>query len=63
MQIMLKDENERNISRRTNSIDLVIYAERISRCLERELVRRFRIREGRIWISRRVFVRVKEEIW
>jgi len=58
---MLKNEDERNISRKTSSMDLVIYTERISRCLKRELVRRFRIREGRIWVSRRVFLKVKEE--
>ena len=58
---MLKNEDERNISRKASSMDLVIYTERISRCLKRELVRRFRIREGRIWVSRRVFLKVKEE--
>ena len=48
MQIILKDEDEGNISRRTNSINLVICAERVSGCLERELVGIFEIEEGRI---------------
>ena len=48
MQIILKDEDEGNISRRTNSIDLVICAGRVSGCLERELVGIFEIEEGRI---------------
>ena len=48
MQIILKNENKENTSRRTNLINLVIYIRRISGCLEREFVERFGISGGRI---------------
>ena len=61
MQIILKDKDKGNISRRTNSMDLVIYIRRISKCLEREFVERFEIKRSRIQINRRIFVKVKKE--
>jgi len=42
MQIILKDENERNNSGRTNPIGVVIYTRRISRCMEGKFVGGFR---------------------
>ena len=53
MQIIFEDKDERNNSRRTNLIDLVIYTGRICRCVEGEFIGGFRIRRSRIWISRR----------
>ena len=38
MQIVYKNEDERSSSRRTDPVDFVIYARRISRCVEREYV-------------------------
>ena len=40
MQAVLKNEDERSISRRANSVDIVIYIGGISRYLEEEYIRR-----------------------
>jgi len=41
----------------------IIYAERVSRCMEREFVRRFGIRRSRIRVSREIFIGHKKRIW
>ena len=41
MQIISKDENERSSSRRTNTIDTIIYVGRIGGYMKQELVGKF----------------------
>ena len=41
MQIIFENEEKRSNSKGTNSIDTIICTGRISRCVEREYVRRF----------------------
>ena len=48
MQIILEDEDERSYSGGTDSMDSVIYIERISRCVERKHVRRLGSKGNRI---------------
>jgi len=48
MQIIYKNKDEGGGSRRTNSIDVVICVERISRCLEGEYIGGFGNRTIRI---------------
>ena len=42
---------------------IIICTRRISRCVERKLVGRFKIRRSRVWASRRIFARIKKRIW
>ena len=44
-------------------MNTIICAERVSRCMKREFVGRFGIRRSRIWVSREIFVEIKEIIW
>jgi len=44
-------------------VDIVICAERASRYIEEECIRRLGIGESRIKVGKRVFVRVKKGIW
>ena len=46
MQAISEDEDERNNSRRTNLVNVVIYIERIGGHMEREFIKEFRIRES-----------------
>jgi len=48
MQIIFENKNERSSSRETNIIDTIICIERISKYMERELVRRLRNRRSKI---------------
>ena len=48
MQIIFEDEDERDNGGGTNPMNSVIYTGRISRCVEREYVRRFGGRGDRI---------------
>ena len=48
MQTIFENEDERSNSGEANSMDTIIYIERISRCMERECVRRFGNRRIRI---------------
>ena len=41
MQAIHQDEDERSSSRGANSVDIIIYTERVGRCLERKYIRRF----------------------
>jgi len=45
MQTVFEDENERDNGRRTDSIDVVLYAGNISRCVKRKYIGEFRIWE------------------
>ena len=63
MYVILKDEDEGKIGRRTGSMNTIICTRRIGKCIEREFVGRFRIRKSRIWVSGRIHVRTKERIW
>ena len=47
----LYDEIERDNGGGTNSMSTVIYVGRICGCVEKEFIRRFGNRRGRIWIS------------
>ena len=59
---MLKNKDEENNSRGTDSMDFVICAERIGGCMKGEFVKEFRIWESRIQINREIFVENKKEI-
>ena len=59
---MLKNKDEENNSRGTDSMDFVICAGRIGRCMKGEFVKEFRIWESRIQINREIFVETKKEI-
>jgi len=63
MQIVLENEDEKGNSRRTNLIGLVICARGISRCIEGKFIREFGKQKSRIWVSRRIFVRIKKRVW
>ena len=63
MQTIFEDESERDNSKETNSMDTIIYVERISGYIEREFIRRSENKKGRIWIGQRIFVGVKKEVW
>jgi len=63
MQTIFEDEDERSNGKRAGSMDTIIYTERISRCVKRECVRRFGDRRTRIQVSRRIFGRIKKEVW
>lgn len=62
MQNILKDENERSYCRETDLMGSVICIGRISRYIERKYIQRFGNRRSRVWISRRIFVRVKKRV-
>ena len=63
MQVIFEDKDERNNSREANPMNTIICAERVSRCMKREFVGRFGIRRSKIWVSREIFVEIKEIIW
>ena len=44
-------------------MSIVIYIGRISRCVEGKFVGRFKIRRSKILIGKKIFVRIKKEIW
>ena len=48
MQIIHQDEDEESGSRRANSIGIVIYIERVSKCMEGKYIRRLERRIARI---------------
>jgi len=48
MQVISKNENERNNSREANSMDVVICAERISRYIKKKCIRRSRSKRSEI---------------
>ena len=56
---ILEDKNKKNISGRTNSMN-IICIEKIGRCMEEEFVGEFRIRISRTWVNRRILFRTKE---
>ena len=55
MQIIFENEDERSNSGETNPMDSVICTERISRCVEREYVRRFG--------GRGILKRIEKGVW
>ena len=63
MQVIFENEDERSNSRESSTINTIICIERISRCMKEKIVKGLRIRRSRIWISRKVFIRIKERIW
>ena len=63
MQVIFENEDERSNSRESSTINTIICIERISRYMKEKFVKGLRIRRSRIWISRKVFIRIKERIW
>jgi len=63
IQVILENKDERNSSRGTNLVNIVICIERASRYIEKECIRRLGIGGSRIQVGKRVFVRVKKGIW
>ena len=61
MQIIFKNEDKRNNSRRMDLVGVIICAGGISRCMEGECVRRFRDGRSGIWISREFLLKLKKE--
>jgi len=57
------DKDKRSNNKRADPIDTIIYIERIGRCIKGEFFRRFGIGRSRIWVSKRIFVEIKERIW
>ena len=55
MQVIHQNKDKESYSRRTDSVDAVIYIRRISRYLKEEYVGRFRSSIVRIWNSGRIF--------
>ena len=62
MQTIFEDEDKRRNHREADIMDIIIYTRRVSKYVKEKYIRRFRIRESKIQISGRVFVRIKEEI-
>lgn len=62
MQTIFENENKGGNGRRINSIDTVICAGRVGDYMEGKFIREFRDRRDRIWISRRIFVRIKKGV-
>jgi len=56
---MYKDKRSNN--KRTDPIDTIICTERIGRCIEEEFFRSFGIGRSRIWISKRILLKLKKE--
>lgn len=48
MQVIFIDEDERDSSTETNSVDIIIYVEKVSEYVERKYIRRFRRKFTRI---------------
>ena len=48
MQVILKNKDKRDKGGRTNLIGTILYAKRISRCVERECIRGFRNKKSRV---------------
>ena len=48
MQIIFKNKDKENNSRRLNSVDIIICIERVSRCIEGKHIRRFKISGSRV---------------
>ena len=63
MQVVHIDEDKRNTSKRTNTVDTIICTGRISRCLEGKHARGLKERIIEIWEYRRIFGRHQERIW
>ena len=63
MQTIFEDEDEKSNGKRAGSMDTIIYTERVSRCVKRECVRRFRDRRTRIQVSKGIFGRIKKGVW
>ena len=61
MQVIPENEDERSNSGRIDPMSVIICIRRIGRCMERKFIGIFRDRRSRIWVSRRIFVRVKKE--
>lgn len=62
MQIIHKNKDEGGSNRRTNLVGIVICIGEISRYMKGECLRGFRGRNVKIYDSRRVFDRSKEEV-
>ena len=60
MQTIFEDEDKKSNLRRVDTIDIIIYTGRVNRCMKEKYIRRFRIGKNRTWISREVFVRIKQ---
>jgi len=57
------DKDKRSNNKRADLIDTIICTGRIGRYIEGEFFRRFGIGRSRIWVSKRIFVEIKERIW
>ena len=63
MQIISKNKDEIRHSRRANSVDTILYTRRISRHIEEEYIREFKIRKFRIQDKKRIFSRLEKRVW
>ena len=63
MQTIFENKNKGGNGRRINSIGTVICVGRVGDYMEGKFIREFRDRRDKIWISRRIFVRIKKEVW
>jgi len=55
------DKDKRSNNKRTDPIDTIICTGRIGRCIEEEFFRSFRIGRSRIWVSKRILLKLKKE--
>ena len=55
------DKDKRSNNKRTDPIDTIICTERIGRCIEEEFFRSFEIGRSRIWVSKRILLKLKKE--
>ena len=55
------DEDKRSNNKRIDPIDTIIYTGRIGRCIEEEFFRSFGIGRSRIWVSKRILLKLKKE--
>ena len=63
MQVIFKDENIKNNSRRISVIGVNIYAGRISWYIKGKCIREFESKSIRVWDSGRIFRRNKKRVW
>lgn len=55
------DKDKRSNNKRTDPIDTIICTGRIGRCIEEEFLRSFGIGKSRIWVSKRILLKLKKE--
>ena len=63
MQVIYKNKNEGCISKKTGTVCIIIYTERISKCIEEKHYGESRKQEFKLYNSRRIFIRFERRIW